>query len=213
MKSRELYTVHDLIVSNYSIKRLSNGNFLHSFPPKTTDTVYECEANSTPIVEEGERYNIGYRIDRNGKNVVDLSALSKTSEVNPLISYACAQKIAHENRAVEKSKNDQRVTHQATDGYYWGKKYAWRMYGTVISKNAFYSYLDEIRHPSVPCETGNPDLPYQSDVSIAYKEAGLEEAVRNLINSAEKVTPRYYKSPRYSKRFSIMGIKAITDKK
>lgn len=213
MKSRDLFTIHDLIASNYKISQLPNGKFLHSFTPKTTNTVYEFEANSAPVIEEGQRYNIGFATDKNGRNVIELSALSKTADVNPFFSYAFAQQIARENKLAEKAKNDQRVTHKTTDGYYWGKKYAWRMFGTVISKDAFYSYLEEINHPSVPCITNNPDLPYQSEPSTAYKEEGLEEAMHNLISSAQKVSPAYYKSPLYSRKLSIKGIKAITDKK
>jgi len=213
MKSRDLFTIHDLIASNYKISQLPNGKFLHSFTPKTTNTVYEFEANSAPVIEEGQRYNIGFSTDKNGRNVIELSALSKTADVNPFFSYSFAQQIARENKLAEKAKNDQRVTHKATDGYYWGKKYAWRMFGAVISKDAFYSYLEEINHPSVPCITNNPDLPYQSEPSTAYKEEGLEEAMRNLISSAQKVSPAYYKSPLYSRKLSIKGVKAITDKK
>lgn len=213
MKSRELYTIHDLIASNYKISPLANGKFLHQFTPKTTNTVYEFEANSARIIEEGERYNIGYRVDKKGRNIIEQTALSKTSEVNPFFSYAFAQQIAHENRHAEKTKNDQRVTHKAKDGYYWGKKYAWRMFGTVISKDAFFKYLEEINHPSVPCNTNNPDIHFQGEPSTAYKEEGLEEAMRKLIASAKKVSPAYYKSPLYSKKLSIRGVKAITDKK
>jgi GR25 family glycosyltransferase involved in LPS biosynthesis len=213
MKSRELFTIHDLIASNYTISKLPNGKFLHSFTPQTSNTVYEFEANSAPVIEEGERYNIGFSTGKNGGNIIDLSALSKTAEVNPFFSYAFAQQIARENQPVEKAKNDQRVTHQATDGYYWGKKYAWRMFGAAISKDAFYSYLEEINHPTVPCVTNNPDLPYQSKPSKAYKEEGLEEAMRNLVSSAIKASPAYHKSPLYSRKLSIKGVKAITDKK
>ncbi|MGI2067269.1 hypothetical protein [Shewanella sp. MF08487] len=213
MKSRDLFTIHDLIASNYKISQLPNGKFLHSFTPKTTNTMYEFEANSAPVIEEGQRYNIGFSTVKNGRNVIELSALSKTAEVNPFFSYAFAQQIARENKPAEKAKNDQRVTHKAKDGYYWGKKYAWRMFGTVISKDAFYSYLEEINHPSVPCVTNNPDLPYQSEPSTAYKEEGLEEAMRNLISSAQKISPAYHKSPLYSRKLSIKGVKAITDKK
>lgn len=216
MKARELLTRHDLIASNYTItlSPKNNGKYIHKFTPKTTPTVYEFEANSSKIIEEGERYNIGYTIDGNGLNIIELSALSKTGEVNPFFSYAFAQQIAKENKHAEKAKNDQRVTHTATDGYYWGKKYAWRMFGTVISKEAFYLYMKEIKHPAVSCITKNPDLPFNSgDPSIAYKEEGIEEAMRNLISSAAKITPAYYKSPLYSKRVSIRGVKAITDKK
>ena len=213
MKSRNLFTIHDLIASNYTINKLPNGKYLHCFTPKTTNTMYEFEANSSPIIEEGERYNVGFSVESNGKNIVELSALSKTAEVNPFFSYALAQQMARENRAAEKAKNDQRVTHEATDGYYWGKKYAWRMFGAVISKDAFYNYLEEIKHPSVPCVTNNPDLPYQNQKSIAYKEKGLDEAIRNLVNSAKKVSPAYYKSPLYTRKLSIRGVNAITDKK
>lgn len=213
MKSRDLYTRHDLIASNYNITELSNDKFLHQFTPSTTNTTYQFEANGSPIIVEGERYNIGFFVDENNNNIIELSALSKTSEVNPMFSYAYSLQIAREDYLVEKEKNDTRVTHNATDGYYWGKKYAWRMFGTVISDNAFFKYLKEINHPTVPCVTNNPDMPYSNDPSTAYKEEGLEEAMRNLISTAERVTPAYFKSPLYSKKFSIKGIKAITDKK
>lgn len=212
MKSRDFLTIHDLIASNYTITKLPSGKYLHKFTPATTSTEYEVEANATPIIVEGERYNVGYTVI-GGKNVVDVSFLSKTSEVNPMFSFAVAQKIAREHRDVEKSKNDQRVTHDARDGYYWGKKYAWRMFGTVIAKEAFYQYLQEIGHPSVPCFTRNPDYPFSNDRSTAYREAGLEEVVSQLISSAVKVNKSYYKSPLYSKKFSIRGVEAITDKK
>jgi hypothetical protein len=213
MKSRDLFTIHDLIARNYKIIQLPNGKYLHSFTPKTTNTVYEFEASSSPVIEERERYNIGFSIDQKGKNIIELAALSKTAEVNPFFSYAFAQQIARENKSTEKIKNDQGVTHNATDGYYWGKKYAWRMFGSAISKDAFYSYLEEINHPSVSCTTNNPDLPYQSEPSTAYKEEGLEEAMRDLISSARKISLAYYKSPLYSRKLSIKGVKAITDKK
>ena len=213
MKSRDLFTIHDLIASNYTITKLASGNYLHKFTPATTATVYEFEANATPVVVEGERYNIGYTVDAKGRNIIDLSALSLTSQVNPMLSFLAAQQVAKGNYACEKAKNDQRVTHSAKDGYYWGKKYAWRMFGTVIAKEAFFQYLDEIGHPSVPCITRDPDLPYSNDQSTAYKEDGLEEAMRNLIVSATKASAAYFKSPLYSKKFTIKGINAITDKK
>lgn len=213
MKSRELFTIHDLIASNYTITKLTYGNYLHKFTPATTATVYEFEANATPIIVEGERYNIGYTVDSEGRNIIDLSALSLTSQVNPILSFLAAQQIAKGNYAAEKAKNEQRVTHSATDGYYWGKKYAWRMFGTVIAKEAFFKYLDEIGHPSVPCFTRDPDRPYSNDQSTAYKEDGLEEAMQNLIASATKASSAYFKSPLYSKKFAIHGINSITDKK
>ncbi len=213
MKSRELFTIHDLIASNYTITKLASGTYRHQFTPATTATVYEFEANATPVVTEGERYNIGYRVDAKGKNIIDLSALSPTSQVNPMLSFLAAQHIAKGNYTVEKAKNDQRVTHSAKNGYYWGKKYAWRMFGTVIAQEAFYQYLEEIGHPSVPCITRDPDLPYSSDPSTAYAEKGLEDAIRNLIASSTKVSAAYFKSPLYSKKFTIKGINALTDKK
>lgn len=213
MKARELFTIHDLIASNYTITKLTSGTYLHRFTPATTGTVYEFEANATPVITEGERYNIGYTVDSSGRNIIDVSALSLTSKVNPMFSFMAAQHIAGGNFATEKAKNDDRVTHKATDGYYWGKKYAWRMFGTVISNSAFHQYLEEIKHPFVPCITRDPDLPYSNDESIAYAENGLEDAVRNLIASAVKVSSAYFKSPLYSKKFSIKGINAITDKK
>lgn len=152
-------------------------------------------------------------VDAAGRNIIDLSALSPTSQVNPMLSFLAAQHIARGNHTIEKAKNDQRVTHAATDGYYWGKKYAWRMFGTVIAKGAFFEYLEEIGHQSVPCITRDPDLPYSNDESTAYAEHGLEDVVRNLIASAVKVSPAYFKSPLYSKKFTIKGINALTDKK
>jgi hypothetical protein len=213
MKSRELFTTHDVIVSNYTITKQPSGKYLHQFTPATTATIYEFEANATPIVIQGERYNIGYFVNSIGKNIIDLSALSLTSQINPMLSFLAAQQIAKENHKIEKAKNDNRVTHSATDGYYWGKKYAWRMFGTAIANSAFYQYLDEIHHPSVPCITRDPDLPYSNDESIAYAERGLEDAMKNLIVSATKSSAAYFKSPLYSKKFAIKGINAITDKK
>lgn len=213
MKSRDLFTIHDLIASNYRITRLPSGKYRHQFTPATTATVYEFEANATPVVADGERYNIGYTVDAMGRNIIDLSALSPTSQVNPVLSFLAAQHIAQGNLAIEKAKNDQRVTHAATDGYYWGKKYAWRMFGTFIAKSAFFDYLEEIHHPSVPCITRDPNLPYSNDQSTAYAENGLEEAMRNLIASASRASPAYFRSPLYSKRFAIKGINALTDKK
>jgi hypothetical protein len=213
MKSRELFTIHDLIASNYQIKKLTNGKYLHQFTPATTGTLYQFEANATPVITEGERYNIGYRVDVRGKNIIDLSALSPTSQVNPMLSFLAAQHIAYGNKAIEKAKNDQRVNHSAIDGYYWGKKYAWRMFGTAIPKSAFFQYLDEIEHPSIPCITRDPDWPQSNDESTAYAEHGLEEAIKNLIGSATKVSAAYFKSPLYSKKFTINGINALTDKK
>ena len=170
--------------------------------------------NGTPEIEVGERYNIGYSEDGFGNKVVDLSCLSKNSEVNPNISYLFASQFSAERSRTNRAKNDERVTHEASEGYYWGKKYARREYGLVISKGAFYGYLDEIGHPRVNCLTVNPNLGFtNNEQSVAYLDDGLEEAMAELIKTAKKVTKVMYKSPLYSKRFSIRGITAISDKK
>ncbi len=213
MKSRELKTIHDLIVSDYKITPISGNKFLHSFKPATTDTTYRFEGNGTPEVIEGERYNIGYYEDSHGNKVIELSCLSRNTEVNPMLSYLYATKLSEGKHEINKQKNDARVNHNATDGYYWGKKYAWREYGLAIAKNAFYSYLNQINHPKVDCITSNPDMPYSNEDSVAYKEEGLADAVYALISSATKVTKVRYKSPLYSGQFTIRGIEAITDKK
>lgn len=213
MKSRDLKTIHDLIVSNYNIEPIANDKFKHTFTPMTTDTVYTFYANGSPEIEEGEHYNIGYYTDDFGDNIVDISCLSKCSSINPKFSYAYACEISRGKHKINKQKNNDRVTHKATDGYYWGKKYAWREYGLVISKEAFYAYLNEVGHPQVECYTENPDMPYSNSPSIAYKDEGLKKAMEDLINTAVKVTNTKYKSPLYSKQFAIKGIEAITDKK
>lgn len=214
MKSRELNTIHDLIVTDYKIEAIDDGlKFLHSFKPKTTDTVYKFTANGTPELEEGERYNIGYYIDEAGDKIVDISCVAKSGEVNPMISYTFAKHLSETKHKVNKEKNDARVLHDRKDGYYWGKKYAWREFGLVIPKGAFFAYLDEINHPKIECVTQNPDMPFQNEPSTAYLEDGLEDAITNLLVSAKKATKVRFTSPLYSKQFTIRNIDAITDKK
>lgn len=213
MKSRELKTIHDLIVRDYKIESIGDGKFLHSFKPATTETIYQFIANGTPEVTEGERYNIGYYEDEVGNKIIEPSCLSKNTEVNPLLSYHYALQLSKEKHDVNRRKNDERVTHTANNGYYWGKKYAWREFGLMIPKDAFYSYLEEINHPKVECITQNPDMPFSNEQSIAYKEEGLLDTIKNLIESAEKITKVRYKSPLYSRQFTIRGLSAITDKK
>lgn len=213
MKSKNLYTIHDLIVTDYTITKLPGGTALHQFRPATTSTIYEFEANAVPVVKEGERYNVGFTVAPDGRNIIDRSALSPSASVNPMFSYIAAQQLAGERYEEEREKNDRRVVHAATDDYYWGKKYAWRMFGACIAQPAFHAYLQEISHPSVVCVTSDPDYPSSNTESIAYAETGLEEAIKNLITSAKKTTAAYYKSPLYSKKFSIKGINAITHKK
>lgn len=214
MKSRDLNTIQDLIVTNYTISANGDGKFTHTFTPENTDTIYTFIANGTPELEEGEHYSIGFHIDDNGKKIVDLSCVAKNQGVNPMLSYLFAQQEALDKHTVNKEKNDTRVTHKAEDGYYWGKKYAWREFGMAIPQGAFHAYLEQIGHPAVPCITINPDLPYSNnDHSIAYKEEGLAQAIEALIASAVKVTPARYESPLYAKRFMIKPISAVTDKK
>lgn len=213
MKSRELKTIHNLIVSNYEMTSIGNGKFIHTFTPQTTDTVYSFEANGIPELEEGAHYNIGYYEDGD-KKIIDRSSTSKADRINPLFSYACAKEFSEEEKISNKNKNDTRVTHSETDGYYWGKKYAWRQFGLAIPKEAFYKYLEEINHPFTKCQTINPDLPFsRNEDSIAYKEEGLDEAIQNLLFSAKNATKVYFESPYYSKRFSIRAPQSITDKK
>lgn len=213
MKSRDLKTICDLIVSDYKIEPIGKGKYLHSFKPLTTQTIYQFEANRTPEVAEGERYNIGFYEDDLGNKIIDLSCLSPNSDINPKLSYLYATNFAKGKHKVNASKNDSRVNHNAKDGYYWGKKYAWREYGLFISKDAFYSYLKEIKHPSVECVTNDPSKPYSNTTSIAYKEEGLADAMYSLILTAEKANKIRFKSKLYSKQFTIRGIEAITDKK
>ncbi|WCM86805.1 hypothetical protein [Acidovorax sp. NCPPB 3576] len=213
MKPRDLHTIHNLIVTNYTIVQQPSGSYLHKFTPATTATVYQFEGASTPRVVDGKHYNIGFRPDRNGLNIVDTAFISEISEVDPAISHAVAQKVSAENYAIEKVNNDRRVTPKGkVTGYYWGKKYAWRVFGLAISQNAFDEYLKEIGHPTVPCTTYEPDKPFGNTQSIAYAEEGLEGAMKNLITLATK-KGSYYTSPLYSKKFAIKGINAITDKK
>ncbi len=214
MKSRDLKTIYDLIVTNYRITPIGDGKFLHEFNPKTTDTTYSFIANGIPELIEGERYNIGFKEMESGEKIVDISCISKTSEVNKNISYLYARQMSKEKHQVNKIKNDDRVKHKAKDGYYWGKKYAWREFGLFMSQDAFHQYLDEVGHARIDCITMNPDMPYGAgDASFAYKEEGLEEVIKSLVDSSLKVTKVLFKSPLYSKRFSFKGINAITDKK
>ena len=195
MKSRDLKTIHNLIVSDYEIKPLGNGKFIHTFKPQTTNTIYSFEANGTPELEEGTHYNIGYYEEGDNK-IIDISSTGKADEVNPYFSYSYAKSISEENTKINKNKNDTRVTHSATDGYYWGKKYAWRQFGLAIPKEAFYKYLEQINHPFTKCQTINPDLAFsQNEDSIAYKEEGLDVAIQSLLFSAKKATKVYFESP------------------
>ncbi|RKR67019.1 hypothetical protein C8C94_1492 [Acidovorax sp. 94] len=207
MKSRELFTTPVLIVTGYAIVPQPNGKFLHKFTPETTNTVYQFIANQEPVLEEGQRYNIGYTVD-NGVNWVDISATAKADDVDQHKSHYVSRLLGEERRAVETQKSDDRVQHNATDGQYLGKKYAWRIYGMAVARDTFDAYLDDINHPRVPCRT-------EDSPSIAYKEAGLAAAMDALIQSAVWVAANRFRSPLLpsKKWFQIKGISAITDKK
>lgn len=214
MKSRNLYTIHDLIVRDYRISQLPSGKFLHQFKPLTTETLYEFETNgSAAELVNGDRYNIGFVTDPNDRKIIEPSSLGKADTVNKLLSYSAAKQFSLDKLAENQGKNDERVTHQATDGYYWGKKYAWRRFGLVIAQGAFHQYLIDIAHPFVPCKTVSDDIGvYSNQNSIAYKEDGLEEAMDQLIETAVR-NGRYFSSPLSSKEFQIKPINAISDKK
>ncbi len=207
MKSRELLTTPVLIVTNYGIAPHPSGKFLHTFTPETTSTVYQFIANQEPILESGQRYNIGYTVDK-GANWVDVSATAKADLVDRDKSFYVAKMLGEEARTIETQKSDERVQHRATDGHYLGKKYAWRIYGMAIAREAFDTYLEDVKHPSVPCFTdGGP--------SIAYKEAGLEAAIDALRQSSTRINGNRFRSPLFPSKdwFQIKGISAITDKK
>ena len=209
MKSRGLRTTPVLVVSNYNIAIDSSGKYLHTFTPENTPTNYQFLANEEPVLEEGERYNIGYEL-RDGINWVDVSATAKADEVNPDVSHYVARQLGEQNRAVETGKSNSRVIHAATDGNYLGKKYAWRIYGMAVARNTFDEYLEKINHPSVSCSTdGSP--------SIAYKDVGIDKAMDDLTKSCSKVstTGNRFSSPLLPSKnwFQVKGISAITDKK
>lgn len=103
MKSRDLKTIHDLIVTNYQKKSLGHGRYLHTFQPATTDTTYQFEANFEDELVTGERYNIGFT-EEDGLKIVDISCVSKSSIVNKHISYACAKVVAQEKIVKIKEK-------------------------------------------------------------------------------------------------------------
>ena len=196
-----------LIVSNYKIEPGSGGKFLHSFTPESTHTVYQFLANAQPLLVEGERYNIGYNV-HGGSNWVDTSATAKADDVDPIKSFYVANILGEELRSVETAKSIDRVTYPELDSFYLGKKYAWRIYGMAIARDTFDTYLKDIRHPFVPCLT-------EGSTSIAYKEEGLKEAMKLLLDSLVHVSSNRYKSELvHSKKwFQVKGISSITDKK
>jgi len=112
MKSRELVTTPVLIVTNYQITPHATGKCLHSFTPETTGTVYQFIANQEPVLEVGQRYNIGYRVE-NGVNAVDVAASAKADAVDKVKSFYVAKILGEEARAVETKKSEERVVHSA----------------------------------------------------------------------------------------------------
>lgn len=209
MKSAKLLTTPILIVTNYTITPDNSGKFLHKFTPENTTTVYQFLGNKEPILEKGERYNIGYEVI-SGINWVDVSAIAKADEVNPTVSHYLARSLGEQIRRAETGKSDARVTHNARDGHYLGKKYAWRIYGMAVARDTFDDYLDAINHPKVQCYTdGSP--------SVAYKDIGIDIAMDSLIKSCAKVgkSGNRFSSPLLpnKKWFQVKGLTAITPKK
>ncbi|MEA9914534.1 hypothetical protein VDG39_17775 [Xanthomonas campestris pv. raphani] len=207
MKSRELHTTPVVVVSNYRIAPRSSGKYLHSFTPESTSTQYHFIANQEPLLEDGERYSFGYTI-HNGVNWVDTSAIAKAESVDPDASFYVARLLGEELREVEARKSDERVTHAPQDGYYLGKKYAWRIYGMAIPRDVFDLYLEHIGHPQVPCVT-------EGSRSLAYLEDGLASAIEKLCSSLVRVANNRFSSPLVPQKkwFQVKGISAITDKK
>ncbi|WP_351089707.1 hypothetical protein [Shewanella sp. S1-49-MNA-CIBAN-0167] len=209
MKDRELHTTPTLIVTNYSIRLNKGGKYLHTFTPESTSTVYQFLGNKEAVLVEGERYNIGYTVD-NGLNWVNVSAISKSDIVDPIVSHYVARQYGEQQRDVETLKSNERVKHNATDGLYLGKKYAWRIYGEALARGTFDLYLSEINHPTIDCIT---DI----SRSIAYKDDGLAKAIDSLINSCIRVnnSSNRFSSPLIpsKKWFNIKGIQAITDRR
>lgn len=210
MRKKELHSVYDVKIRNYNIQKCGN-TFLHSFTPATTETIYQFQGDSVPVLIEGEHYNIAFTPAADGINVVDPSVLSFASAVNPMLSYLAAKKLAIEKFAEEKEKNDTRCRHEGTGDYFWAKKQAWRLFGAFMSEGSFIQYLDEIGHRSVPCRMVPDD--HVPSWSTAYAESGLEEAAFLLVSTAQKATSVLYKSMVYSKTFAIKGIPAISHKK
>lgn len=208
MKSRTLLTTPVIIVTDYTIEPDPSGKWMHSFRPENTRTRYQFLANREALLAQGERYNIGYSVDEHGTNWVEMSATARADSVDPAASYAVASALGEQSRAVEAGKSAARVSHTATDGTYLGIKYAWRIYGMAIAREAFETYLHDRNHPSVPCYT-------EGNRSTAFKEDGLKDAMDALFGNLVHVSANRYSSPLFpSKRFFLVkGISAITDKK
>ena len=207
MRSRNLHTKSAIIVTNYTIAQQTSGQYLHTFTPGSTDTLYHFLDGKSPRLEEGHVYNFGHEVF-NGEYWIDISSIAKADEVNPSASHRFARQVGEKNRAAETRKSDDRITHSATDGKYLGKKYAWRIYGLAFPKDVFYAYLEVINHPSTACVTnGSP--------SVAYKDKGIDIAMDTLVRSCINIRNNRFKSNLLLNKawFSVNGIEAITDKK
>jgi hypothetical protein len=216
MRERNVLNCPGLIASNYKI--IKTGDlFFHEFTPQTTQTVYRVvTTSSVPVVEEGEYYNVAYNLE-DGIRLVDPNSIVKITvagekELIRIYEEAFDDKKAFHQR--EKAKNEARVKPYKKDGkYYWGKKYAWRVFGIMLSKDAFYNYLKEINHTTIPCIVFNEDRNDPPGASIAYQEEGIKEAIETLLKTAEPSSGKYYKSPHFSKKFTIKTPDAFFDKK
>lgn len=206
MKSRDLLTTPTIVVSNYRIIESEN-TFLHSFSPETTKTNYCFFGGDQPLLEEGQRYSVGFR-SQEGVNWVDLAATARAGDVDKNKSLYVARILGEEGRQLETSKSNSRVIHSAVEGLYLGKKYAWRIYGMAVARDTFDAYLKDIGHAAIPCTT-------DGTASIAYRDAGLAQAMQLLIDSAVRIQENRFRSHLLPSKdwFQIKGIPAITDKK
>jgi hypothetical protein len=209
MKPREILTAPIVIVSNYKITVGETGEYLHQFTPKSTSTQYMFFGPKEPLLINGERYNIGYRRTHN-QNIVDMSFTCIASEVNPKYSHLYAKEEGGKIAFAEISKSDCRVAHDADDGHYLGRKYAWRIYGMALSRKTFDDYLGYIKHPRVSCFT-------DGSRSFAYLNDGIDTAIDYFIDSCERVgkSSNRFKSKLFpiKKWFNVKAVNAITDRK
>ena len=210
MKSRNLDTKQVVVVTNYTIKPAgTSGKWLHAFTPLSTPTVYQFEANSEPLLTEGDRYSIGFEV-KGGVRWVDRSAIARADDVDKTKSHAHARALGEELREEETRKSRTRVVVQSPrpGATYLGTKYAWRIFGMAVARDTFEDYLRAVAHPAAACETdGNP--------SHAYEVNNLSIRMDELIQSAVRVSGNRFRSNLLPDRewFVIKGLKAITDKK
>lgn len=137
-----------------------------------------------------------------------IPSIVKADLVTPTDSQYVARMLGEFMRKKETDKSERRVIHLAKDGRYLGKKYAWRIYGMALSKKVFSEYLDAIGYPSVPCTTLGTQ-------SVAYKEAGLVDAMDKFIDSCTRKGKKRFKSIYLPNKgaFVVRAIKTIMDDK